>query len=148
RRRADAGSERGRRPSRGHRRASPRRRSRRGRQGVDHRALQPGRGARAGDASVKNISGPITLADYAGQSAKGGLLSFASFIALVSISLGVLNLLPVPLLDGGHLLYYFAEFIKGAPISDRAFEVGQRIGMAILAVLMSLALFNDVFRLL
>jgi regulator of sigma E protease len=100
-----------------------------------------------GDASVKNISGPITLADYAGQSAKGGLLSFASFIALVSISLGVLNLLPVPLLDGGHLLYYFAEFIKGAPISDRAFEVGQRIGMAILAVLMSLALFNDVSRL-
>jgi regulator of sigma E protease len=100
-----------------------------------------------GDASVKNISGPITLADYAGQSAKGGLLPFASFIALVSISLGVLNLLPVPLLDGGHLLYYFAEFIKGAPISDRAFEVGQRIGMAILAVLMSLALFNDVSRL-
>ncbi|MFI4902085.1 MAG: RIP metalloprotease RseP [Burkholderiales bacterium] len=100
-----------------------------------------------GDASVKNISGPITLADYAGQSAKGGLLSFASFIALVSISLGVLNLLPIPLLDGGHLLYYFAEFIKGAPISDRAFEVGQRIGMAILAVLMTLALFNDVSRL-
>ena len=100
-----------------------------------------------GDASVKNISGPITLADYAGQSAKGGLLSFASFIALVSISLGVLNLLPVPLLDGGHLRYYFAEFIKGAPISVRGFEVGQRIGMAILAVLMSLALFNDVSRL-
>ena len=70
-----------------------------------------------------------------------------SFIALVSISLGVLNLLPVPLLDGGHLLYYFAEFIKGSPISDRAFEVGQRIGMAILAVLMTLALFNDVSRL-
>ncbi len=100
-----------------------------------------------GDASVKNISGPITLADYAGQSAKGGLQSFVSFIALVSISLGVLNLLPVPLLDGGHLLYYFAEFIKGSPISDRAFEVGQRIGMAILAVLMTLALFNDVSRL-
>ncbi len=100
-----------------------------------------------GNASVRNISGPITLADYAGQSAKGGLQSFVSFIALVSISLGVLNLLPVPLLDGGHLLYYFAEFIKGAPISDRAFEVGQRIGMAILAVLMTLALFNDVSRL-
>ena len=100
-----------------------------------------------GDASVKNISGPITLADYAGQSARGGLQSFVSFIALVSISLGVLNLLPVPLLDGGHLLYYFAEFIKGAPISDRAIEVGQRIGMAILALLMTLALFNDVSRL-
>jgi regulator of sigma E protease len=100
-----------------------------------------------GDASVRNISGPITLADYAGQSARGGLQSFASFIALVSISLGVLNLLPVPLLDGGHLLYYFAEFIKGAPVSDRAFEVGQRVGMAILAVLMTLALFNDVSRL-
>ena len=100
-----------------------------------------------GDASLKNISGPITLADYAGQSAQAGLQSFVNFIALVSISLGVLNLLPVPLLDGGHLLYYFAEFIKGAPISDRAFEVGQRIGMAILALLMTLALFNDVSRL-
>ncbi len=100
-----------------------------------------------GDASLKNISGPITLADFAGQSAQAGLLVFIGYLALISISLGVLNLLPVPLLDGGHLLYYFAELIKGSPVSDRAFEVGQRIGMAVLAVLMALALFNDLSRL-
>lgn len=100
-----------------------------------------------GDASLKNISGPITMADYAGQSAQAGVLIFTSYLALISISLGVLNLLPVPLLDGGHLLYYFAEIIKGSPLSDRAFEVGQRIGMAVLAALMALALFNDLSRL-
>lgn len=100
-----------------------------------------------GNASLKNISGPITMADYAGESAKAGLLVFTSYLALISISLGVLNLLPVPLLDGGHLLYYFAEIIKGSPLSDRAFEVGQRIGMAVLAMLMALALFNDLSRL-
>jgi regulator of sigma E protease len=100
-----------------------------------------------GEASLKNISGPLTLADFAGQSAQAGLLVFVSYLALISISLGVLNLLPVPLLDGGHLLYYFAEIFKGSPVSDRAFEVGQRIGMAMLAVLMALALFNDVSRL-
>lgn len=100
-----------------------------------------------GQASLKNISGPITMADFAGQSARAGAQSFISFLALISISLGVLNLLPVPLLDGGHLLYYFAEFIKGSPVSDRTFEVGQRVGMAILAVLMTLALFNDFSRL-
>ncbi|HET9045709.1 MAG TPA: RIP metalloprotease RseP [Casimicrobiaceae bacterium] len=100
-----------------------------------------------GDASVKNISGPLTMADFAGQSAQQGMLVFIGYLALISISLGVLNLLPVPLLDGGHLLYYFAELIKGSPVSDRAFEVGQRIGMAVLAMLMALALFNDVSRL-
>jgi regulator of sigma E protease len=100
-----------------------------------------------GEASLKNISGPITLADFAGQSARAGMLVFVGYLALISISLGVLNLLPVPLLDGGHLLYYFAEIIKGSPVSDRAFEVGQRIGMAMLAVLMALALFNDLSRL-
>ena len=100
-----------------------------------------------GDASLKNISGPLTMADIAGQSAQAGPLVFVSYLALISISLGVLNLLPVPLLDGGHLLYYLAELIKGSPVSDRAFEVGQRIGMAMLAVLMALALFNDVSRL-
>jgi len=73
-----------------------------------------------GDASLKNISGPITLADYAGQSAQAGWLVFVGYLALISISLGVLNLLPIPLLDGGHLLYYFAELIKGSPLSDRA----------------------------
>ncbi len=100
-----------------------------------------------GEASLKNISGPITMADFAGQSAQAGTLVFIGYLALISISLGVLNLLPVPLLDGGHLLYYFAEIIKGSPVSDRAFEVGQRIGMAMLAVLMALALFNDLSRL-
>ena len=100
-----------------------------------------------GEASLKNISGPITMADFAGQSAQAGTLVFIGYLALISISFGVLNLLPVPLLDGGHLLYYFAEIIKGSPVSDRAFEVGQRIGMAMLAVLMALALFNDLSRL-
>jgi regulator of sigma E protease len=100
-----------------------------------------------GDASLKNISGPITLADYAGQSAQAGSLVFVGYLALISISLGVLNLLPIPLLDGGHLLYYFVELIKGSPLSDRAFELGQRIGMAMLAVMMALALFNDLSRL-
>jgi len=100
-----------------------------------------------GNASLKNLSGPITLADYAGQSAQAGGLVFVGYLALISISLDVLNLLPIPLLDGGHLLYYFAELIKGRPVSDRAFEIGQRIGMAMLAVLMALALFNDLSRL-
>ncbi len=100
-----------------------------------------------GEASIKNISGPITMAEFAGQSAQAGVLVFVGYLALISISLGVLNLMPVPLLDGGHLLYYFVEIIKGSPVSDRAFEVGQRIGMAMLAVLMALALFNDLSRL-
>jgi regulator of sigma E protease len=100
-----------------------------------------------GEASIKNISGPITMAEFAGQSAQAGVLVFVGYLALISISLGVLNLMPVPLLDGGHLLYYFAEIVKGSPVSDRAFEVGQRIGMAMLAVLMALALFNDLSRL-
>jgi len=100
-----------------------------------------------GEASVRNISGPITLADYAGQSAQAGALVFVGYLALISISLGVLNLLPVPLLDGGQLLYYFAEIVRGRPLSDRAFELGQRIGMAVLAALMALALFNDFSRL-
>jgi regulator of sigma E protease len=101
-----------------------------------------------GGASLKNISGPLTMADYAGQSAQAGVLTFIGYLALISISLGVLNLLPVPLLDGGHLLYYLVEIFKGSPVSDRALEVGQRIGMAVLAMLMALALFNDLSRLL
>jgi regulator of sigma E protease len=101
-----------------------------------------------GAASLKNISGPLTMADYAGQSAQAGLLTFIGYLALISISLGVLNLLPVPLLDGGHLLYYLVEIFKGSPVSDRVLEVGQRIGMAVLALLMALALFNDLSRLL
>jgi regulator of sigma E protease len=99
-----------------------------------------------GGASLKNISGPLTMADFAGQSAQAGVLTFIGYLALISISLGVLNLLPVPLLDGGHLLYYLVEIFKGSPVSDRVLEVGQRIGMAVLALLMALALFNDLSR--
>ena len=101
-----------------------------------------------GGASLSNISGPLTMADYAGQSAQAGVLTFVGYLALISISLGVLNLLPVPLLDGGHLLYYLVEIFKGSPVSDRVVEVGQRIGMAVLALLMALALFNDLSRFL
>ncbi|HYQ90508.1 MAG TPA: RIP metalloprotease RseP [Candidatus Competibacteraceae bacterium] len=101
-----------------------------------------------GKASLSNISGPITIAKFAGQAASVGLAAFLSFLALVSISLGVLNLLPVPILDGGHLLYYLIELIKGSPLSDVAQELGQRVGMVLLVMLMGLALFNDLSRLL
>jgi regulator of sigma E protease len=100
-----------------------------------------------GQVSVKNLSGPLTIADYAGQSAQLGWLPYVSFVALVSISLGVLNLLPVPLLDGGHLMYYSIEVIKGRPVSDRVMEIGQRIGIVLLFSLMAFAIFNDIQRL-
>ena len=101
-----------------------------------------------GQVSWKNLSGPLTIADYAGQSATLGWISFVGFLALVSVSLGVLNLLPVPLLDGGHLMYYVAEVLTGRPVSERTMEIGSRIGMALLLLLMSFALFNDLQRLL
>lgn len=101
-----------------------------------------------GEVSWKNLSGPITIADYAGQSAQMGWVSFAGFLALVSVSLGVLNLLPIPLLDGGHLVYYSAEIVKGSPVSERAMEIGQRVGLAILAGLTFFAFYNDINRLL
>lgn len=100
-----------------------------------------------GELSWKNISGPVTIADYAGQSARMGLNHYLKFLALISISLGVLNLLPVPILDGGHLLYYFIEVIKGGPLSERAMEIGQQIGLALLALLMAFAFYNDFNRL-
>jgi regulator of sigma E protease len=100
-----------------------------------------------GEDSWRNISGPVTIADYAGQSARMGVDHFLKFLALISISLGVLNLLPVPVLDGGHLLYYFLEVIKGGPLSERAMEIGQQIGLGLLALLMALAFFNDINRL-
>jgi len=100
-----------------------------------------------GEVSLKNLSGPITIADYAGQSAQMGWMAYISFIALISISLGVLNLLPVPVLDGGHLMYYVAEMIRGRPVSDRALEIGQRIGMVVLFSLMAFAIYNDIYRL-
>lgn len=101
-----------------------------------------------GQVSLKNISGPVTIADYAGQSARASWGSYIAFLALISISLGVLNLLPIPLLDGGHLLYYLAEIATGRPVPDRVQEIGQKIGMVLLGVLMFLALFNDFQRLL
>jgi len=100
-----------------------------------------------GDLSWKNISGPVTIADYAGQSARLGADHFLRFLALISISLGVLNLLPVPVLDGGHLLYHFAELVKGGPLSERAMEIGQQIGLSLLFLLMAFALYNDINRL-
>jgi len=101
-----------------------------------------------GQVSWKNLSGPLTIADYAGQSATLGWISFVGFLALVSVSLGVLNLLPVPLLDGGHLMYYVAEVLTGHPVSERAMEIGSRIGMTLLLLLMSFALYNDLQRLI
>ncbi|RPI48220.1 MAG: RIP metalloprotease RseP [Betaproteobacteria bacterium] len=101
-----------------------------------------------GHISLKNLSGPITIADYAGQSAQVGWIAYLSFVALISISLGVLNLLPVPLLDGGHLMYYIVEILKGRPVSERAMQIGQHVGMAVLFTLMLLALYNDVNRLI
>jgi regulator of sigma E protease len=101
-----------------------------------------------GEVSLKNLSGPITIADYAGQSAQSGATSYLLFLALISISLGVLNLLPIPLLDGGHLMYYVLEIFKGRPISDRAMEIGQHVGMALLFTLMAFALYNDIYRLI
>jgi regulator of sigma E protease len=99
-----------------------------------------------GEVSMKNLSGPITIADYAGQSAKLGMVAYLSFLALISISLGVLNLLPIPLLDGGHLLYYVAELVKGSPAPDIAWEIGQKIGIALLGTLMVFAIYNDINR--
>ncbi len=100
-----------------------------------------------GEVSWKHLSGPVTIADYAGQSAQMGWLAYATFLALISISLGVLNLLPIPLLDGGHLMYYALETIKGKPVSERAIELGQRIGMALILVIMAFAFYNDLNRL-
>ncbi len=97
----------------------------------------------AGDVSVTNIGGPISIAQYAGYSASIGFISFLGFLALISISLGVLNLLPIPILDGGHLLYYIIEFFKGSPVSEATQAMGQRIGIVILLGVMVLAFYND-----
>lgn len=101
-----------------------------------------------GGASVRNISGPITIAEYAGKTASIGLSYFLDLLAIISVSLAVLNILPIPLLDGGHLLYFVIEIIKGSPVSERVQIVGQNIGILILACLMTLAFYNDIARLL
>jgi len=101
-----------------------------------------------GEASLKNLSGPVTIADYAGQSARLGLSYFLGFLAVVSVSLGVLNLLPLPVLDGGHLMYYLFEAVTGRPVSELWLDRLQRGGVAIMLMMMSLALYNDMARLL
>jgi regulator of sigma E protease len=101
-----------------------------------------------GEVSLSSISGPVTIATYAGESANLGLKTFLGFLALVSISIGVLNLLPIPVLDGGHLMYYIVEIIKGSPVSEQVLLIGQKIGFIVLGLLMSIAIFNDLNRLI
>ena len=100
-----------------------------------------------GDVSWKNLSGPITIADYAGQSAQLGWIPYVTFLALISISLGVLNLLPIPVLDGGQLMYYIAEILKGTPVSEKVMEIGQQAGLTLLLGLTAFAFYNDIHRL-
>lgn len=99
-----------------------------------------------GDVSVRNISGPINIAQYAGYTASIGLASFLNFLAVVSLSLGILNLLPVPVLDGGQVVYQLVEAVKGRPMSERAQLVGQQIGIGILMLMMGFAFYNDLSR--
>jgi regulator of sigma E protease len=101
-----------------------------------------------GELSWRNLSGPVSIADYAGQSARVGWFAYVSFLALISISLGVLNLLPIPVLDGGHLVYYGLEALRGRPLSERFIEITQKAGLAVIAAMMVLALFNDLTRLI
>ncbi len=101
-----------------------------------------------GHASLNNISGPLTIAQYAGESASLGLVEYLGFLGLISVSLGVLNLLPIPILDGGHLMYYLIELVKGSPVSEQAQALGQRVGILLLLMLMGLAFYNDFMRLL
>jgi regulator of sigma E protease len=101
-----------------------------------------------GQASLKNLSGPLTIADYAGQSVRLGIAYYLGFLAVVSVSLGVLNLLPLPVLDGGHLMYYLFEGVTGRPVSELWLDRLQRGGVAIMLMMMSVALYNDVARLL
>jgi regulator of sigma E protease len=99
-----------------------------------------------GQVSLKNLSGPITIAEYAGDSARSGLTGFIGFLVLISLSLGFLNLLPIPMLDGGQIVYQTIEWIKGSPLSERIQAAGQSLGIALLFLLMGVALFNDLAR--
>ena len=100
-----------------------------------------------GSASVQNVSGPITIARYANASAQLGLAWFLNFLALLSVSLAIINLLPIPVLDGGHLLYYLIELAIGRPLGERAMAAGQYLGLAFIAGLMGLAFYNDILHL-
>ena len=99
-----------------------------------------------GQVSLKNLSGPLSIAEFAGESAEAGVSSFLSFLVLISLSLGFLNLLPIPILDGGQIVFQLAEWLKGSPVSDRAQAFGQQVGIALLILLMGVALFNDITR--
>jgi regulator of sigma E protease len=99
-----------------------------------------------GHVSLKNLSGPLTIAEFAGDSARSGPEAFASFLVLISLSLGFLNLLPIPILDGGQIVYQLVEWIKGSPLSERAQVLGQQVGIGLLVLMMGVALFNDVLR--
>src|SRR5215469_1229664 len=99
-----------------------------------------------GRVSLKNLSGPLSIAEFAGDSAEAGVASFLSFLVLISLSLGFLNLLPIPILDGGQILFQVAEWLKGSPLSERAQALGQQVGIALLIVLMGVALYNDIAR--
>jgi regulator of sigma E protease len=99
-----------------------------------------------GNVSLKNLSGPLTIAEYAGDTARSGPAAFASFLVLISLSLGFLNLLPIPILDGGQVVYQLLEWIKGSPLSERAQVVGQQVGIGLLVLMMGVALFNDILR--
>ena len=101
-----------------------------------------------GQASTKNLTGPVTIADYAGKTAQMGWRVYLSFLAMISVSLGLLNLLPIPLLDGGHLLYYLIEIFRGRPLSERVIQIGQKAGLLIVLALGALALSNDFVRLI
>ena len=101
----------------------------------------------SGRASLKNISGPISIAQYANATAEAGFASFLNFLAILSLSLFIMNLLPIPILDGGHLVYCLVEMVKGSPVSERAMAAGQYVGLALLAGLMGLAFYNDILRL-
>ena len=98
--------------------------------------------------STDNLGGPIAIAQFAGQSAQGGVVTFLSFLAMISISLGVLNLLPIPVLDGGHLFFYVVEMIKGSPVSEAIMARAQQAGLFLLLLLMGFAFYNDITRLL
>ena len=101
-----------------------------------------------GQLGLENLSGPINIAQYAGYSAQIGLVSYLGFLAVISISLGVLNLLPVPVLDGGHLAFYLVEWVRGRPLSERIQSWGQQLGIVALVLMMGLAFYNDLVRLL
>jgi len=101
-----------------------------------------------GQASLSNLSGPINIAQYAGTWARAGLAPFLFFLALVSISLGFVNLLPIPLLDGGQLLYLVIEMVRRKPLSEHAEAIGQRVGLSLIVLLVGFAVFNDLSRLI